>query len=89
MKYLVIGCGLSGSVIARELAEAIRTELGVETRLNFGKRLRSESEIMFSTARNRSLITGLVPQVTFKEGIGRAVRCFKEVEKTQRGIVRN
>ena len=52
--HFEVGTGISHTV--RELVETIRAGLGAETRLNFGKRLRTESEIMFSTAQVEHLM---------------------------------
>ena len=49
-----VGTGISHTV--RELVETICTELGATTQLNFGKKLRADCEIMFSTARIQRLV---------------------------------
>lgn len=43
-----VGTGVSHTI--RELAEAVRTELGAASQLNFGKRPRTNREIMYSAA---------------------------------------
>lgn len=52
--HFEVGTGVSHTV--RELVEAVRVGLGAKTQLNFGKRLRTESEIMFSTAQVKHLV---------------------------------
>lgn len=76
-----IGTGTSHTV--RELVEAVQAELGAASRLNFGKKARTDREMMFSTARKDSLERiGFVPQVDFETGIKRTVSDFREMEHT-------
>ena len=74
-----VGTGISHTV--REFAETVRTELEATTRLNFGKKTRTNHEIMFSTAQESSIKRiGFVPQVAFEKGIKRTAFSFKEME---------
>ena len=77
--HFEVGTGVSYTV--KELAETVRTELGAETRLNFGRKPRMDSEIMFSTARNRTSIAGFVPRITLEEGIKRMAAYLKGMEQ--------
>lgn len=71
--HFEIGTGESHTV--REFAETIRAELGAKTRLNFGKRPRTDSEIMFSTARIEPIKgIGFMPRVAVKEGVAQMTK---------------
>lgn len=74
-----VGTGTSHTV--REFAETVRTELEATTRLNFGKKARTDREIMFSTAQESSIKRiGFVPQVAFEKGIKQTASSFRETE---------
>lgn len=78
--HFEVGTGISHTV--RELVETIRTEIGTETKLNFGKKARTESEIMFSVAYGDiEKNIGFVPQVSFEEGIRCTIRCLRKTEQ--------